>query len=100
MTKSRLWRVDFTNQIGNQAPYLMVETTEDLKYKAELQALEFAKERSRLADFENWTMSATCTGKKLRNGKWFTDLEIETYREKMKAKAEKKKESDSTESDS
>jgi len=96
MTKRRLWRVDFTHQMGYQAPYLMIETTQELKYKAELQALELAEERSRLADFDCWTLSATCTGKKQRNGKWFTDAEINAYRDKLERIKQEAKDSDSS----
>jgi hypothetical protein len=85
MTKCRLWRVDITHIAGYQAPYLMVETTEDLKYKAEMQALELAKQKTRLSSFECWTFTAYCTGKKMRNGKWLTDAEIEAYRLKKSA---------------
>lgn len=76
MTKRRLWRVDITHIAGYQAPSLFIETTEKLKYKAETDAINIAKEQTRLASFESWTFTAYCTGKKLRNGKWLTDAEI------------------------
>ena len=83
MTKSRLWRVDITHKMGYHAPYLMVETTEYLKYKAESQALKFAKESSRLSDFKCYIFTAICTDKKLRNGKWYTQAQIDKHNEKL-----------------
>lgn len=72
--------------MGYQAPYLMVETTEHLKYKAEMQALELAKQSSRLSEFDCYTFTATCTGKKLRNGKWWTQAQIDEHNEKLELK--------------
>lgn len=90
MTKCRLWRVELTHEMGYQAPYLLVETTEHLKYKAEMQALELAKEQTRLSDFDCWTLTAYCTGKKLRNGKWWSEAEIQAHQEKLERLAEER----------
>lgn len=85
MTKCRLWRVDITHIAGYQAPSLLIETYEMLKYKAEEEAIIIAKQKTRLASFECWTFTAYCTGKKMRNGKWLTGAEIEAYRLKKSA---------------
>ena len=77
MTKRRLWRVDFTDKIGNQAPSLFIETIEVLKYKAENEAINLAKRRSRLGDFpEIWTITAYSTNKKLVNNKWILNKHL------------------------
>lgn len=64
-----LWKVDSTHQMGYQAPTYFVETMYEVvssKSKREnlekemKQALELAKEKSRLADFPNkWTIAVT-----------------------------------------
>jgi hypothetical protein len=88
MTKCRLWRVDITHIAGYQAPSLLIETTEVLKYKAEEEAIQIAKTKSRLNDFpESWSFTSYCTGKKLRNGKWLTDAEIEARKLKLRERA-------------
>jgi hypothetical protein len=64
-----LWKVDLTHQMGYQAPSYFVETTYEVVSskskqinleREELDALELAKQRSRLADFpDNWTITVT-----------------------------------------
>ena len=70
VSKNRQWRVNISHIRGYYAPYIIVETTEPLLYKAEAEAVAEAKERSRLSDFKEWSFEAECTGKKLVRGKW------------------------------
>lgn len=72
ISKVRLWRVVPTGSAGQQAPYILVETSELLKYKAEAEAVKAAMDRSRLGDFKEWTFSATCLEKVNIRGKWLT----------------------------
>ena len=52
--------------------------------------LELAKEQTRLSDFDCWTFTAYCTGKKIRNGKWWTEAEIQAHKEKLERLAEER----------
>jgi hypothetical protein len=79
MTKRRLWRVDITHQMGYQAPSLLIETEEFLKYKAEKEAIKLAKSMTRLSDFDCWKLTAICTEKRIRNGKWYTQAQIDAH---------------------
>lgn len=77
MSKHRLWRVDISNDGLYQAPYLLVETTSYLRYKAEVEAVKEAKTRTRLSVFDNWKFQATCLEKKLVNNKWVINTNLE-----------------------
>jgi len=55
-TKLRIWRVVPTNEIGVQAPYFYVETTNLTREKAEIQARKLANQHSGLSRFENWNL--------------------------------------------
>lgn len=91
MQKHRQWRVDITHKMGYHAPYLMVETNEYLRYKAETQALKIARELSRLSDFKGWTFTAICTERKLINGKWYSQAQIDKHNEKLEKLRKKNK---------
>ena len=81
--KTRLWRVDSIHENGYNAPYFFIETTIERKSKAEAEALATAKNRSRLADFTQWTLTVTNVQKKKLNGKWYSQDE---YYYKIKKK--------------
>lgn len=51
--KLRIWRVVPVRN-GVQAPTFFVETTEEVREKAETSALKQAKEKSRLGSFDCW----------------------------------------------
>ena len=52
--KLRIWRVVPTSKTGVQAPTFFVETTEEVREKAEASAIKQAKLRSRLGQFDSW----------------------------------------------
>jgi len=56
-TKLRIWRVVPTNQIGVQAPYFFVETTNLTREKAEIQARIDASKRTGLSRYESWNLT-------------------------------------------
>lgn len=70
--KTRFWRVEAIHTRGYKAPSVIIETTADRLWKAELEALTEAKSRSRLADFECWSFEATLLERKKLNGKLLT----------------------------
>ena len=53
--KYRKWRVEATHVNGYTAPSTIVETEDGRLWKAEVNAIEIAKSRSRLADFSQYT---------------------------------------------
>jgi len=59
VSKLRIWRVVPTNQIGVQAPALLVESTHGVFEKAEKEAIQLAKELSGLSRFDNWNFVPT-----------------------------------------
>jgi len=57
MMKRRLWRVVITHRSGCQAPSFWVETStpkKESREKAEMEAIELAKEKSGLGKYETW----------------------------------------------
>jgi len=73
MRKLRYWRVDSTHKLGYNAPSTFIETEEHRLWKAEEEALEIAKSKSRLSDYpQSWTFSATLLDRVNLNGKWYT----------------------------
>lgn len=56
LQKNRLWKVRLIHYMGYEAPYFFVETSSSSRAKAhsaELEAIEKAKLKTRLADFPN-----------------------------------------------
>lgn len=84
-TKVRQWRVDAVHKFGCHAPQMIIVTNDDRLHKAEAEALNTAKGRSRLSDFESWSFVATQTNKKQMNGKWYS---IEEYNSKIQRVSE------------
>lgn len=58
-TQIRIWRVVPTSKTGVQAPTFLVETTEKDRSKAEASALKQASSKTRLSNFNNWSLSLT-----------------------------------------
>jgi len=76
--KIRQWRVVFTHKMGYQAPHILVETDAQLRYEAKMQAIDLAKKKSRLADFNVlWNIEALCTGRLILDNKWYPGSEFE-----------------------
>lgn len=92
MSKSRLWRVDISHVRGYQAPHILVETSAYLRYDAEVEALQLAKERTELSKFDCWKFSATKVDRKFLDGKWLTPQEFERAIEKFGSFKRRKRE--------
>ena len=58
-TSLRIWRVVPTSKTGVQAPAFFVETTEEDRSKAEIKANLLAKAKTRLSNFDNWSLNLT-----------------------------------------
>ena len=59
MSKLRKWRVETTHVAGYTAPFQIVITDDSRLEKSKVKAIEIAKSQSRLADFSQYTFTAT-----------------------------------------
>lgn len=59
MITIRIWRVVPTSQTGVQAPSFFVETTEDDRSKAEIDAKRQAQLKTNLSKFKCWELKLT-----------------------------------------
>lgn len=59
MSKLRKWRVETTHVNGYTAPFQIVITDDSRLEKSKVKAIEIAKSQSRLADFSQYTFTAT-----------------------------------------
>lgn len=56
-TQIRIWRATPINHVGTTAPTFLVETTEKDRSKAEESARKEAASKTRLSNFNNWSIS-------------------------------------------